>query len=424
MTSPETKGIKRGPVILLTTIIVIATLVCSFALSGIEPAVAENDSMTGKATAEQMQDDATLEVAADAEEVVAEGAEEAKSAVVADQATPADNCKVTIKYYEIVTYEDPDVEVDSTGRRLLGTRELNNMHEGDTLNAWNYVLNLPGHFFFDGWPQNLVVSTDPSQNVIELMYVKLWDSEYTVNYYVMTGADLSADNWHDALAPDDVEFIKIASETFDDQRFDALIKGDAYEYMIDGLYVIDTYPAEIHLGTDPDNNVINVLYTPTSSDLPEDIPIPDDVIPPASDDAGSGDNGTGDSNNATTPTLPGDETFDKDDMVNTIPDNVEEGSDEFDDLLGSDADRGELDVTDEMLEKPVNKADAEKTIKAYETGLHNGSLAQTGEQFPLLAAISGAIAIVALIILIAYIIVNKRKVSAQAASGSDTSSKE
>lgn len=424
MTSPETKGIKRGPVILLTTIIVIATLVCSFALSGIEPAVAENDSMTGKATAEQMQDDATLEVAADAEEVVAEGAEEAKSAVVADQATPADNCKVTIKYYEIVTYEDPDVEVDSTGRRLLGTRELNNMHEGDTLNAWNYVLNLPGHFFFDGWPQSLVVSTDPSQNVIELMYVKLWDSEYTVNYYVMTGADLSADNWHDALAPDDVKFTKIASETFDDQRFDALIKGDAYEYMIDGLYVIDTYPAEIHLGTDPDNNVINVLYTPTSSDLPEDIPIPDDVIPPASDDAGSGDNGTGDSNNATTPTLPGDETFDKDDMVNTIPDNVEEGSDEFDDLLGSDADRGELEVTDEMLEKPVNKADAEKTIKAYETGLHNGSLAQTGEQFPLLAAISGAIAIVALIILIAYIIVNKRKVSAQAASGSDTSSKE
>ncbi len=47
MASPETKGIKRGPVILLTTIIVIATLVCSFALSGIEPAVAENDSMKG-----------------------------------------------------------------------------------------------------------------------------------------------------------------------------------------------------------------------------------------------------------------------------------------------------------------------------------------------------------------------------------------
>lgn len=409
MASPETKGIKRGPVILLTTIIVIATLVCSFALSGIEPAVAENDSMTGKATAEQIQDDATAEVAADAEEVVAEGAEEAESTVVADQATPADNCQVTIKYYEIVNYEDPDVEVDSSGRRLLGTRVLDNMHEGDTLNAWNYVLNLPGHFFFDGWPQNLVVSTDPSQNVIELMYVKLWNAEYTVNYYVMTGADLAADNWHDALAPDDVEFIKIASETFDDQRFDALIKGDAYEYMIDGMYVIDTYPAEIHLGTDPDNNVINVLYTPTSSDLPEDIPIPDDAIPPADDNTGSG-GGDGASG---APTLPDDETFDKDDMITTLPDNVEVGSDEFDDLLGSDADRGELDVTDEMLAKPVNKEDAEKTIKAYETGLHNGSLAQTGEQFPLLAVISGSIALIALIILVAYIVMNKRKVNAQ-----------
>jgi predicted RecA/RadA family phage recombinase len=424
MASKETQGIKRGPVVLLTTLIVIATLVCSFALSGIKPAAAENDSMTGKATTEQIQDSAALQVAQEAEEVVAEGAEEAESDAVADEATSADNCKVTIKYYEVVMYDDPDVEVDSTGRRLLGTREIDNLREGDTLNAWNYVVNLPGHFFFDGWPQELVVSTDPSQNVIELMYVKLWNAEYTVNYYVMTGADLTADNWHDALAPDDVEFIKIASETFDNQRFDALIKGDAYEYKIDDMYVIDTYPAEIHLGTDPDNNVINVLYTPTSSNLPDDLPIPDDVIPPASDDTGSGDNGAGDSSSPTTPTLPDDETFDKDDMITTLPDNVGEGSDEFDDFLGSDIDRGELDVTDDMLAKPVNKEDAETTIKAYETGLHEGSLAQTGEQFPLLAVISGSIALIALIILIAYIVLNKRKTNAQATSGSEASSKD
>ena len=35
--------------------------------------------------------------------------------------------------------------------------------------------------------------------------------------------------WKDALAPDDVEFVKMGSETFTNQRFDQLVKGDAYE---------------------------------------------------------------------------------------------------------------------------------------------------------------------------------------------------
>ena len=53
----------------------------------------------------------------------------------------------------------------------------------------------------------------------------------------MENADLTADNWKDALAPDDVKFVKMGSETFTDQRFDKLVKGDAYEYKIDGTYV-------------------------------------------------------------------------------------------------------------------------------------------------------------------------------------------
>lgn len=181
------------------------------------------------------------------------------------------------------------------------------------------------------------------------------------------------------------------------------------------MYVIDTYPAQICLGTDPDNSVINVLYTPESTYLPDDLEVPNEVTSPDNGDNGSGDGGEANKPGDST-TLPDDATLDKDDMIATLPDNIEVGSDEFDDFLGSDTDRGELEVTDEMLANDkVNKEDAEKTIKAYETGLHNGQLASTGEELPILAAVSGGIALVAIIILISYIVVNRCKMSTAAA---------
>ena len=80
-------------------------------------------------------------------------------------------------------------------------RTLSGFHEGQELTAWSYVVDIPGYFFWDGWPNRMVVSRDPSQNVYTLNYVRLWNSEYTVNYYLMTGADLTADSWSGALAP-------------------------------------------------------------------------------------------------------------------------------------------------------------------------------------------------------------------------------
>lgn len=65
--------------------------------------------------------------------------------------TPSDDCTVTIRYLEYMNYDDePDAVIDDMGRRVLGTRVLTGLKEGDVLNAWNYVLDLPGHFFFDG----------------------------------------------------------------------------------------------------------------------------------------------------------------------------------------------------------------------------------------------------------------------------------
>ncbi len=228
------------------------------------------------------------------------------------------------------------------------------MHEGDVLNAWNYVLDLPGHFFFDGWPLNMTVTTDPVQNVFDLIYVKLWDSEYTVNYYLMTGADLSADTWTEALAPEDVDFIKMGSQTFEDQRFDALIEGDAYEYKLDGMYVVDTYPAEIRLGTDSDNNVINVLYVPELSTLPDDVVV--------------------------------------------------------EDFVGTDIDNGNMEVTDEMLENPVSQQEAERMLDAYNTGLRQGDLAQTGDNGAMLAWVLTGVAVVAAVgAIVAFAIRNRKK---------------
>lgn len=432
MARKDTKTINYIPVFVLTAIIVVACFVSAFSISGIGTASADDAPNAGTTETEVVvQEEPTTDggeaVTATVEAVQNEGSAGTGSTEAADL-QPADDCTVTINYYEAVTYEDPDVEVDNTNRRLLGSRTINGLHEGEVLNAWDYVVDLPGHFFFDGWPLELTVSRDPAQNVMDLMYVKLWDSEYTVNYYVMVGADLGADTWAEALAPEDVEFYKMGSQTFDNQRFDALIKGDAYEYKLDDMYVIDTYPAQIRLGTDPDNNVINVLYTPDLTTLPDDIEVPDGIIPPADDgsgdsgDNGSGDTGSGDNGNngsgdsgssgsgSGTPTLPGDTTVDKDDMESMLPDIGGGGS--SDDFLGSDADRGELDVTDEMLENPVNKEQAEKTIEAYKTGLQAGSLAQTGEGFPIVAVVSASIAVVALIVLVSYILVNRRKMKA------------
>ena len=341
----------------------------------------------------------------------------------------------TIMYYENVSYDDGDTEPDENGRVLLGSYELTDVHVGQTLNAWNYVVDIPGHFFWDGWPQNLTLTDNPSDNVINLFYFKLWNNEYTVNYYLMENADLTADNWKDALAPDDVKFVKMGSETFTDQRFDKLVKGDAYEYKIDGTYVVDTYPSEIRVGVNPDDNVINVLYVPDSANLPDDIEVPTDTTPPSDatqpddttppDDSGNGDNSadqpadgsgadkpaddssadkpadTPSADGSATPSLPNDTTFDKDEIEGVLPDDVKD--EVVKDFIESGDAQDKTEITEEMIENPVSKSDADYVKNVYETGLKEGEkLAQTGDLVPLAiiasialgAAAAGAIAFV------------------------------
>ncbi len=342
----------------------------------------------------------------------------------------------TIMYYENVNYDDGDVKPDSEGRVLLGSYELKDVHVGQTLNAWDYVVDIPGYFFWDGWPQNLTLSENPDDNVIKLFYFKLFNNEYTVNYYLMENADLSADNWKDALKPDDVKFIKMGSETFTNQRFDKLVKGDAYEYKIDGTYVVDTYPSEIRVGVNPDDNVINVLYVPDSPNIPDSMGTPDDgtkpddgaapdgTTPPddgttpdagatqpdsetEGDSSGTPDQGNGgstgdkpadtpsdgsasapDSDTSTPPSLPSDTTFDKDEIEAAVPDKDEV----VNDFVASGDAQDKVEITDEMIENPVNKAEADYVKNVYETGLREGeSLAQTGDRTAIFVVASIAV---------------------------------
>lgn len=324
---------------------------------------------------------------------------QAAGPVPAPGLTAPDNCTVTINYMENVKEDDPDTEVDETGRALIGTRTLTGLQEGTQLNAWDYIVNIPGFFFFDGWPREMTVTTDPAQNVFTFTYFRLWDSEFTVNYYLMVNANLTADNWTDALAPNDVEFIKMGSETFTDQPFDELVKGDAYEYMLNGMYVIDTYPAEIRLGTDPDNNVINVLYTPDSANLPDDMEVPNDV-------AGNPD--------GTPPEhIPSDTTVNYDGLISNLPDDVLI-DERFEDFVGSDIDRGEMDVTDEMLANPVSKEDAERMIDAYNTGLRYGTLSQTGDNTMAWVWVLAGVAAAAVVAIVVVAVVRRKKANDKA----------
>ena len=317
----------------------------------------------------------------------------------AEASTDAAATTATIMYYENVSYDDGDVDPDEEGRVLLGTYELKDVHVGQTLNAWNYVVDIPGYFFWDGWPQNLTLSENPDDNVIKLFYFKLWNNEYTVNYYLMENADLSADNWKDALKPDDVKFIKMGSETFTDQRFDKLVRGDAYEYKIDGTYVVDTYPAEIRVGVNPDDNVINVLYVPDSPNIPDGAGVPDNTTKP-DDDATPPDDGSSTpdepvdtpSDSTTPPSLPSDTTFDKDEIETAVP-NKDEVISDF--IVSGDV-QDKVEITDEMIENPVSKTDADYVKNVYETGLREGEkLAQTGDRTAL--AVVGAVAVTAAI---------------------------
>ena len=102
-----------------------------------------------------------------------------------------------------------------------------------------------------------------------------------------------------------------------------------------------------------------------------------------------------------TPSLPNDTTFDKDEIEGVLPDDVKD--EVVKDFIESGDAQDKTEITEEMIENPVSKSDADYVKNVYETGLKEGEkLAQTGDLVPLAiiasialgAAAAGAIAFI------------------------------
>ncbi len=367
---------KKLSVMLLSIIVVVSLAMPALSFAQPQTGNSGNDANAIPSAMDLVDEEVVIEDGVG--NVVAVEATESTPATSADanveSSDKATDCTVTLEYYENVSWEEPGIPPNDEGRYLLGKRVLTGLTEGQVLDTWDYVVKIPGYIFFDAWPGKLEVSADPAKNVIKLFYFRLWNYSYTVNYYVMTGADLTADNWSAALEPETVKFTKVATEVFENEPYGKLVEGDAYEYKVDGMYVIDTYPAEIRVGVKPDDNTINVLYTMSLTTLPDEIEIPEELKPEIPPTPG------------TTPSLPDDSIFDKDEIVSTLPSDTitVPGTDTpggtmskaeidqlFRDFIGDEYAEGTMEITDEMLADPMDRETAKQLMEAYITGQEN-----------------------------------------------------
>lgn len=297
----------------------------------------------------------------EAEPVATEAQVEAPSATTSDEAA---DCYATFNYYEIVYYEeDRDL-------RLLGTYVVDGLKPGDVLNVWDYVFDIPGYFFFDGTAPSLTISADNSKNVIDLKYGKLMNSELTVNYYVMTGANLAGDDWADTLVPT-TRFHKVGTQTLVNQRFDMEVNGDDFEQPVDGLYVVDTFPQSLRLTENPEDNVLNVLYVPTAANLPDDeeiFEVPEAPAAPGPSEGAAPDQTPARPGDVVVPTpiMPTESTLGS--FTAPYDPTAMEGVAFADGHLETGEVGEPITFTEEMVANPVSQQTAERYAKAFEQG--------------------------------------------------------
>lgn len=198
---------------------------------------------------------------------------------------------MTFYYIELVHYHDPELNHPS-GARLLHQHTVTGLNLGDQLDTWDYVADIEGYLFFDAIPARPIVVEDEALNGVELRYMNPEMNEYTVDYYrVCDGSDHS-----DAGTPDAPEgseedahgerfteifdgqpvvFEKIKSVTVDEQPFNVKVHGDDLAHHIDDLMYLESYPSSIRVSTDPEDNVINLLYADSMASLPDDTEVPE-----------------------------------------------------------------------------------------------------------------------------------------------------
>lgn len=208
----------------------------------------------------------------------------------ADAAEAEGTQTVTVYHYEMVYYDDPTFEdsgvPELSGMRLIGTSTVEGLKPGDVVQAWDQVGTHPGFAFYDGWPRELTVSEDPSENVIQLNYFRQ-ASDVTVNYYEATLLDAGAalplrgDAMVESVGELSVGFTKLGSEVLPGELFASVLTGDelaeaaaskrpgapegdgADDEVDDGeeLAYVGSYPEDVFVGMDASKNEINLVYT-------------------------------------------------------------------------------------------------------------------------------------------------------------------
>lgn len=311
------------------------------------------------------------------------------------------NHTMTFYYCEMVHYDDDPDFSHPTNMRLLYTRTVEGLNVGDELDTWDYVEPINGYFFFDAIPAKPVVVEDESQNGVELRYTNPEVNQYTVNYYRMTdgedtreaSGDEAGDNaTSDSEEADDVlvdevgdelvAFEKIKSETVSQQRFNRLVNGDQLAQPLEDLMYVDSYPSSIRVTTDPDKNVINLLYADTMTSLPDDT----DVTEDSSTDTETEEKPNPDAGTTAPDATPGNGT--------TVPDTEADSGSTDNNANGADADSA-ADGSDNDADTAVSEGDSPATNVTGPRPAADASLPQTGDPLAGAMALAGAAALAA-----------------------------
>lgn len=150
---------------------------CALALVlALAPATALAEGPDGAPAPDQAADSAAVECPADAAPADVPPAPAPELANVPPAPEPVDvapapeasdaaeeaTSSLTLYFCEIMNYDDPSFDHPS-GYRLLGTQTIDGLKVGDTVNAWDYIHDIPDFQFFDGWPREITVSADASR---------------------------------------------------------------------------------------------------------------------------------------------------------------------------------------------------------------------------------------------------------------------
>lgn len=223
-------------------------------------------------------------------QVVVQQTEDAQPQDTQASDAQAQTTSLTVYYCEMVPHDEP---IDHPSHmRLIKSETFDGLTVGETFEPWDYVQDINGYWFFDGWSEDYVLSENPDENNLELHYFASQDNQATINYYIMSegestrsvdAASQALDSEHAVVNGEDVLFTKIGESQLDGLRFDRFVHGDDHAIELENLMLVDSYPSSIQVCTNPENNVINLLYAPSLTSLPDDMPADDEeaVEPPA-----------------------------------------------------------------------------------------------------------------------------------------------